>query len=156
MLAAALAASLADAATQGPGPAAVAAAAEAAEPAARDGPAGGSEAELAHYYGSAGAAGTVLGFGEHGSTGHEQQPQQSDVLGDGLNAADLERPADAVPPAQTSATAAQAVADAHAGQEAAAVHQPSLQLAEALGAAAANSEGTAAAGAPASIPRPVA
>ncbi|KAL4418794.1 hypothetical protein ABPG77_010203 [Micractinium sp. CCAP 211/92] len=159
MLAAALAASLADAAARELGPAAAAAAAEAAAPAAHDGPAGDSEAELAHYYGSAGAAGPAgpaLGFGEHGSTGHEQQPQQPEVPTDGVTSVDQERSADDVPPAQTSAGAAQAVADAHAEQEAAAVHQPSLQLAEALGAAAASSEGMAAAGAPAGVPRPVA
>ncbi|KAL4425310.1 hypothetical protein ABPG75_009326 [Micractinium tetrahymenae] len=130
MLAAALAASLAE--QQQSRAAAGAAAASGTGPTARN------DAELAHYYGAAGAGAPAPAFGEPACEGQapQQGRQQQGKLVGGTSG-EGGPPVDEVPPAFTSSAAAQAVADAHAGQEAAAVRQPSLELAEALGAAAA-------------------
>lgn len=161
MLAAALAASLADAAAQEQGPAPVA-------PATVEHPAvsagseqtASSEAELAHYYGSGGTGAAAPGFGEHGSKGQEaqqEQPLQRAASGGDAASGDAgssAASADQVPSSCTSGSASQAVAGVHAGQEAAAVMQPCLEFAGALGGGADSPGADAAAAAPAKNPSP--
>jgi len=127
MLAAALAASLNEQPQQQP-PAAAAAAASGEPKGASDGPQHGDSSEsMEHYYGKMGPSGptpVAAAFGEE------------------VPAAGVQQGGEEVPAERTSTQASQALADSHAGQEAAVVRQPSLELKQAMADAAAHMDGS--------------